>query len=467
MFKRIGVLIMALVLVLTVTAAAFADDPAEEPATSSAAELKENGEAGVAGDWDTADTIRDQAENVNIKKEIKVYNPEGTDVHAPVITYTYTVTPATGTDLTVTDEARDHDPERQVTAPVRAGLTTGLVVTGTAAGAAGNGTQAVGTLVFTNETTWETAAAGKINEYDINLDFSGVPFTKPGVYRYHIAETVDPSYDAAAMEDGKFDDLWLDVYVDGELNVYGYVCMNKEESVTETTQSKINGFVDASDDGGTANDDGADKYYTYDLDLSKLVENDSYAEENIAFPFTVVFTNPDGYSATFMIDQTTGTGSTGLNDSAATLSGNDPTDWSGVALVKEGGKITLTGIPAGVDVEVYETNIVTGVTYAVTTKVTDITDDVVDDSVVSTDTTPTAAVTQGTSKTNDYESTAVHVDTPKIAKVEKKQEVEITNKLVLISPTGVVVRIAPYVLILAAGIALLVIGFRRKAAKED
>ena len=43
----------------------------------------------------------------------------------------------------------------------------------------------------------------------------------------------------------------------------------------------------------------------------------------------------------------------------------------------------------------------------------------------------------------------------------------LTNTLAEISPTGVVLRVAPYVLILGAGLALLLISRRRKTASEE
>lgn len=425
---------------------------------ATATDLEENEEEGVAGNWDDPDTERTQAESVNIKKEIIAFNPNGTTVHAPVVTYTYTVTPATvASDTTITDEAGDHEANAAVTASVNAGITTGLIVTGTAAGTAGDANSATGTLEFTNASTFTTAAAGDTNEYDINLDFSNVDFTQPGVYRYQIAETISAdSYDVIAMEDGEGNTLFLDVYVDGSGNIYGYVCMTANGSVTPDTTTKINGFVD-----GTAADN-SDKYYTYDLTLSKDVENDSYAEANTAFPFTVIFNNSESYTSTFTIGQTVGDGSTGLNSSATTLSGL-PAAWNGVALVKDGGDITLTGIPAGVDADVYETNIVTGVTYTVETSVNG--GEAVTDNNVIAGSAPTEAVAQTTKK--DYESTKATVDTPKIEKVSEEQTVEITNTLSLISPTGLVVRFAPYGLLLIGGIALLIIAMKHRKHNEE
>ena len=429
-FKKFGAFLLTAVMALAMNSTVFA-----------APEALGGTEEGVAGKWTAPDTELVQNTNIDIKKEIIAFNPNGTTVHAPVVTYTYTVTPATVTGLTVTDETGDHTSNTAVIAPVKAGITTGVVVTGTAAGTAGNATQATGTLVFTNTDTFTTAAAGDTNEYNINLDFDNVVFTQPGVYRYQIAETISAaSYDVIAMEDGANDTLFLDVYVDGNLDIYGYVCMTSSASVTPTTDNKVNGFVE----GSTI--DNADKYYTYDLVLSKDVVNDTYGATNNTYPFTLTFSNPEGYTSTFTIDQTVGSGSTGLNSSAATITGL-PTDWSGDVQVKDGnategttvGDITLTGIPAGVDVNVYETNNVTGVTYSVETKVNGTTA-ATDDSVVT-----------------GAQSSDVDVDTSKNAATDE-QTVEIVNTLLLISPTGFVVRFAPYMLVLMGGIFLIVLG---------
>lgn len=443
MMKKIGALLVALVMVLAMSAAAFAESSTNNSTTSAAPTLATSNDTGVAGTWTKKDTEIPQAKNINIVKEIVAFNPNSSQVHAPVVTYTYTVTPATVSEQTVTDENSDHTSNTAVVAPVNAGVTTGLVVTGanasgtTVAGDAGNATSATATLVFDNTSTWNTAEAGETNTYNINLNFANVSFTQSGVYRYQIAETISAaSYDAVAMKDGVYNTVYLDVYVDGNLDIYGYVCMKGNDSVTDAT-TKINGFVDGSEG------DGTDKYYTYDLVVSKQVENDTYGEDH-AFPFTITFSNPESYTSTFTITETAASGSTGISPTAA----SDPT-WSGTGAVKEGATITYTGIPAGVDVNVYEKNDLVGVTYAVSSKVNG-TEETIDNSLVY----------NATSTPVDVNTTAITATTA--------QTVEITNTLVLISPTGIVLRIAPYALMLGAGIVLIVLmKARRKEEPEE
>ena len=98
---------------------------------------------------------------------------------------------------------------------------------------------------------------------------------------------------------------------------------------------------------------------------------------------------------------------------------------------------------------VYETNDLTGVTYQVSSKVNG-TEVKSDDAV---------AGTTGT-------STAVSVDTTAISTVSATQAVEIVNTLLLISPTGVALRVAPYVLILAAGVILLMVSRKRRPVED-
>jgi hypothetical protein len=426
--KKLGAIALVLMLMMSLSVNAFAADFTD----------------GVAGAWTEADKEKVQDKSINIKKEIISYNATSASVFAPAFSYTYTVTPATVSNYTVTDENKDHTSGAAVTAPVNPGITTGLTVNG---GTAGTEASAVGTLAFTNTTALTTSSAGGSNLYNITLSFANVRFSQPGVYRYQIAETLadGKTYDGVAIEDGGTNTVYLDVYVDGAGKIYGYVCMAANSSVTPST-TKTNGFV-----GSGA---GADKYYTYDLTLSKDVVNDNYAETNHAFPYTVIFNNSESYSTTFTITETAANGSTGISPTAASA----PT-WSGVAKVKEGANITYTGIPAGVDVDVYETNDMTGVTYTVATSVNSGT--AVTDNGVIAGTAPTSAVAQTTKQA--YESTKATVNTPKIATVSAAQTLAITNTLVLISPTGVAMRIAPYALMLIGGLVLLVISRRRKA----
>ena len=437
---RIGALVLA-VLVAAMAGSVWAEDLID----------------GETGGFTQPDDPKVKEKSINIIKEIIAFNANGTEVLTPVVTYTYTVTPAdVSAGPAVTDDTSDHASGSAVTSPVQAGITAGLVVTGTAAGEAGTASGATGTLVFTNASTFTTASDGDSNEYDINLDFSGVTFTAPGVYRYQIEETVSAAYAAIAMKEGGSHSRFLDVYVmgrdedsDGSLDIYGYVCMEENDNVTTAT-TKTNGFV--------AGSDGADSYYTYDLTLSKEVENDSYAEGSTAFPFTVIFSNPENYGAVFTIGEDVGTGSTGISPAA----GSAP-EWKGVARVKEGGEITYTGIPAGVDAEVYETNIVAGVTYTVSTSVNG-GEATVDDGVVA-GSVPSAATAQ-TAKAS-CESTKATIDTTANMAVEEAQTVAITNTLSLISPTGLVIRFAPYGLLLIGGIVLLVIAMKHRKHNEE
>ena len=402
---------------------------------------------GEAGGYTTADTPNiDDNRVVKIVKEIVAYNPIDVGVFAPEFDYVYTVSPATiAAGTTVTDAPTDHGSNTAVTVPVHSGVTTGLKV-GT--GSAGTAVGATGTLSLTNTLTLDASHNGTTNRLAMPLDFSDVTFTEYGVYRYQIAETLggDATYAGLGIVDGNSNTRYLDVYVDGEGGIYGYVCLSENGSVTPST-AKTDGFVDGAQD----------KYYTYDLTISKDVVGDSHAEANNAFPYTVIF-DKHGLNGTFKISESVESGSTGISPTAG-----QPT-WSGVAKVKEGGDITYHGIPCGATVDIYETNDVTGVTYTATTEVNGTTVST-DNNVVSA-ATPATAVAQTTraNSQSTKQTIASTLGTP----VSDTQTYKVTNRLVQVSPTGIALRYAPYALTLAAGGALFAILFakRRKDGQE-
>ena len=154
---------------------------------------------------------------------------------------------------------------------------------------------------------------------------------------------------------------------------------------------------------------------------------------------------------------------------------------NGVVNIKNGGQIKYIGIPNGTAVEAYETNIATGVTYQVTTDIkasAEMTIETIEDASVSWGEAPKAAATQAGQmvegedgiewvKANAYESTKATFSTEANKADDNDYSIAITNTLITISPTGVTLRVAPYIVMLAAGMFLVIFSRRRKAACED
>ena len=181
----------------------------------------------------------------------------------------------------------------------------------------------------------------------------------------------------------------------------------------------------------------------------------------------MIFTNSNVTKATDIIGTIENATVTGWTDPASAALSAGTT--KGVVNIKSGGQIKYVGIPCGTSVEVYETNPVTGVTYQVTSTLTpDSTESPASttDASVTWGTAPTTATAQADTK-EAYQSTKVTFETEADKDDDNDYTIKITNTLVTISPTGVTLRIAPYAIMLAAGVCMLFFSRRRRTAYED
>ena len=466
--QKTGFLLLVLALVLTVSA-------------SFAAEL--NG--GEVGGFTQPDTPNVNDKVVSIQKEITVFNPDEALIYGPAITYTYTVTP--GTAVSVTDAASDHSSGTAASTTTLPGITTGVKVNG---GTAGNSASATGTLAWTNADILDASQTGTANCKAFTLDFTDVVFTQPGVYRYLITESANAYTTSGVTETTGTHTRYLDVYVmrsdaydaaeitKEDWRIYGYVCVIESEDITpdgDTTTAgavKTNGFVAATNDGTAVK---ADEYHTFNLTVGKTLVGDSTMNSH-QFPFDAAWTAGDATGTfQFAVEATNATvtrtaqaaatsvgGTTVAADSLYKVGGADAVgtaDKDGNPSIANGGTVKYIGIPTGTKAAVTETNNVTGTTYTTTLEVDG-----------------TAAAFTGGSATLANEdkvatmadgATAVYAQASAPA-ADTDTTIQFTNTLSVISPTGYVVRFAPYAVMLIAGIALLVVAKKhRKHTEED
>ena len=152
---------------------------------------------------------------------------------------------------------------------------------------------------------------------EVKVDFSGVKYTEPGVYRYVLTEAESPAAYAGIKNDEAATRV-IDVYVtddNGALKIAGYVMHSASDDITMSENNGSDGVDPAGKSKGYNNE-----YITHDLEIKKDVSG-SQASKDKYFKFDVVI---EGAVPGTKYDVTGVTGSTPTADAtvkenAATL----------------------------------------------------------------------------------------------------------------------------------------------------
>ena len=348
-------------------------------------------------------------DTVTIEDRLIAFNPDESSIYAPAVTFNYSIAAGTG-GVTITDSD-------DVQAVVLAGDWSGTDSNGNSISVSGAPTITASNSYSMDDTLNASATGDDTNVKNIEISFESVTFPKPGVYRYTVTREIDDTN--SALESADTIVRTLDVYVmeeNGTRSIYGYILHDVDGDVDESSTTKYDHYES--------------EYKTSNLTVGKTLVNDSMMNGH-KFPFSVTFTGTK--NAHIMVDPNEGvSGKATAADMAAGVTSSEP----GIA---NEGIVKYIGIPNGFTATVYETNDVTGTSYR---------------SEGVADTAAAAKVinwTGDTAKSNSASSAAA---------TDVTKTVAFTNTLELISPTGVVMRVAPYVMILTAGIALLLVSKR-------
>ena len=398
LLRKIGVIVACAAVSMTMGATSFA-------ATT---------DNGVAKTTDTT---------LDITKEILVYNDDATTVYGPGIKYEYSIAPDAG-GKKITDSDNN-------SIVASAGVAGGVTLTDSAAD-------------FEKNATVEAKKEGTAISDTITASIDLSKFSKAGVYCYKITEAMPEAFTAAGLTRPAdyAADRYLDVYIGNTANglgVTGYVVFVNDDDIT----GKTTGFVESYDPEGDGAGTGmADKYYTYNYNVNKVVDG-TLADKTNKFPFTFATAGAvNGQKFSVTIDG---------NTTAAEI-GTDVT-----AALSDGGLITIKGLPANTTFNVTEANN-TPDTYQVA-----VTDAAAGEVVKQTAVDPNAAQAMFAEATAITDYAAAKAEAPKAAYTDTT----FTNTLNEVSPTNVVTRYAPFIFILAAAIVLLVVMRRRKSSDSE
>jgi hypothetical protein len=224
-------------------------------------------------------------------------------------------------------------------------------------------------------TTTSDTSDEKFAQKKIEIDFSGISFQEPGIYRYIITEAAAGTDQAAGVTNDTDSTRVLDVVVEdssegsvNKLKIRNYILHDNVSDVpvkaagnTATIEDKSSGFTN--------------KYDAYDLVFSKTVKGNQGSKDKY-FKFDVSISGAkgaeiavSGQGTDFAAEPEKSTSTTHLASDMKTANTKDEdTDLAGQQLkadadgnitatfyIKHGQKVTLQGIPAGAKYTVTET----------------------------------------------------------------------------------------------------------------
>ena len=419
--KRISAIALALVMVLALGTTAFAATGPDNTSGNFGSTTGESTGGTFTGSTETWSTAITSA-TFNVHFDVDATNSG----NRPATQFSYSID--NGTRVAATSTA----PE------IKAGITGGATIPTAVTDAwnAPNATDAVDT---------------------IGVSFDASKFTAPGIYRYIITEAaLTQEQTDIGIADGDTsgnkteNTLYLDVYVSklsgaSDLSVVAAVLLTTAETPSMSNESGTIAGTNETASYTTKIDGFYNSYKAYTVTVTKTVAGDA-GDSTFYFPFSMVLAYTEGADANTTITGVTVTATATSNSTVGTTYaiGNGTGNTYSDITIKDGGTVTISGLPMKSIIKLYET-VDAGEGYIITSAIT---------GMEAGKTVITIA--------NKHTETSADIETVGTVNDDATQTMAYTNTRYSISPTGVVLRIAPYAFILGAGIVLLVLSKKRK-----
>lgn len=370
----------------------------------------------------------------------------------PEITFTYDITPAEVQAGTIVTDASSNKSMH-----VKPGVAAAVTL--------GNG----GQVAFTH--SGQQVANSETISGTIVVNIEPSAFPTPGVYRYFLDDTTPISdlyatgiirsrntstvdaqgqtVDSTSDERVYVEDRYLDIFIsenNGEKSVSGYVLMkNNPTSNTAGIILKSEGFT-------TTDASGYDSYRNYFGRVSKVVAG-GMGDKTHPFPFTI---NIDNAGAPFYC---------GKDPTSLTYTVTTP--YSNTIYLKHGETFYIQGLNPHAKITYTENND-TNETYLVKARVDDGSSNGTllaggDNHEVAPG--GTLAVAQFPVSNYDENNDATHVSTT--ATINPNTRVIFTNTIRAISPTGIILRFVPFVILLVFAASILAFSYKTKSKNKS